>query len=581
MNPIDSLERFGNFLREHQRWLLLGMLVVLHLTLMAGGQSPVGLTCWLVDVGLFILWQPFIRTERRLDYGNLLLILAALATGAWLFGWWLLIVWVAVLAALLGGRVMLVNHRPTRIFYLLAFAYLVGAVLIWLVPKVVPDPALVGPSLETPFAWGAPLLFLGMALLPRPQEPGPLRQGIFDFYYGVFIFLLIAVLVLGCLAFMLLERFLYFEALFRTVILMAALLLVVAWAWNPRPGFSGVGAFLSQYLLTIGLPFDIWLRQLVDCAEREDDPDRFLKEVGERLLLDLPWVVGGTWSPAPGADAGTGSFGKPSAHAREFLHRPLLLTIHTRHALSPVLIWHLELLTRIACEYYLAKWRAGALQRMSYLRAVHETGARVTHEVKNLLQSLDSLCYLMETSDDGDAAGLQHLVRRQLPQIGRRLRQTLAKLQPQATDSESPPAQEGEMAAADWWEALQQRFSHERVRYVPTQFDPDARLPVGLFDSVADNLLHNALIKLQNESELRIEVSLVRDASALRVCDDGSALGDVLAARLFHAPVASESGFGIGLLNAACQADAQGYALRLADNVEGRVCFELAKRASS
>ena len=39
--------------------------------------------------------------------------------------------------------------------------------------------------------------------------------------------------------------------------------------------------------------------------------------------------------------------------------------------------------------------------------------------------------------------------------------------------------------------------------------------------------------------------------------------------------------FGIGLLNAACQADAQGYALRLADNADGRVCFELAKRAAS
>ena len=581
MSAFASLERFGNFLRERQRWLLLGMLVVLHLTLMAGGQSPVGLTCWFVDVGLFILWQPFIRTERRLDYGNLLLIVAALAIGAWLFGWWLLIVWVAVLAALLGGRVMLVSHRPTRIFYLLAFAYLVAAVLVWLVPKVVPEPALVGLSLEAPFAWGAPLLFLGMALLPRPQEPEQLRQGIFDFYYGVFIFLLISVLVLGCLAFMLLARHLYFEALFRTVISMAVLLLVVAWAWNPRPGFSGVGAFLSQYLLTIGLPFDTWLRQLVECAEREDDPDRFLKEVGERLLLDLPWVVGGAWSPAPGADAGTGSFGKPSAHAREFPHRPLMLTIYARHALSPVLVWHLHLLTRVACEYYLAKWRARALQRMSYLRAVHETGARVTHEVKNLLQSLDSLCYLMEMSGEEDAARLQHLVRRQLPQIGRRLHQTLAKLQPQSPDAGNPAAHDDEMPAADWWEALRQRFSHARIRYAPAAFDPEARLPAGLFDSVADNLLHNALIKLQNESGLQIEVSLARDAGVLRVSDDGSALDEALAARLFQAPVASESGFGIGLLNAACQADAQGYALRLADNADGRVCFELAKRAAS
>lgn len=81
--------------------------------------------------------QPFVQTERRLNIGNLLLIAVALAVGCWLFSWWLLIIWATILASLLGGRVMLVEHRPTRVFYLLAFAYLIGAVLIWLVSQVV------------------------------------------------------------------------------------------------------------------------------------------------------------------------------------------------------------------------------------------------------------------------------------------------------------------------------------------------------------------------------------------------------------------------------------------------------------
>ena len=572
---MASLERFGNALLRRQRWVLLGLLVVLHLTLVAGVASPVGLTFWLVDVGFFILWQPFFRAERRLDYGNLVFIATALAVGAWLYGWWLLLVWVALLAALLGGRVMLVTHRPTRIFYLLAFAYLVGAVLIWLMPKLIPNTALGGLSLEPAFAWGAPALFLGMALLPRPPQSERVRQGVFDFYYGLFIFLLLSVLVLGCLSFVLIGGLLYYEALFRTVISMAVLLLVVAWLWSPRPGFGGVETFLSQYLLTIGLPFDIWLRQLVECAEREDDPDRFLTEVGERLCQALPWVVGGVWSPALGADVGSGAFGTTSPHMREYSHGPLVLRIHVRHSLSPVLIWHLHLLTRVASEYYLAKWRARALQQMSYLRAVHETGARVTHEVKNLLQSLDGLCYLAETSGEGDAAGLQQLVRRQLPQIGRRLRQTLEKLQPPTVGA--LPAPEENVAAADWWDALRQRFPHKCIHYAPVNFDVDARLPSVLFDSVADNLLHNAMIKQQSEHTLCIEVSLSADASILRVSDDGSALSEVVAVRLFRQPIASESGFGIGLLNAASQATAQGYALRLVENTPGHVRFELAK----
>ncbi len=554
MSLGHALGQFGNFLREHRRSVLLSMLVVLHLTLLAGGKSVVGLMCWFVDVGLFILWQPFIRTERRLDYGNLLLIVLALALGAWLFGWWMLIVWVSVLASLLGGRVMLINHRPTRVFYLLAFAYLIGAVLVWLVPKIVPDPALIGPSLEREFAWAAPLLFLGMFLLPRPQEVGWSRRGIFDFFYSLFIFLLIAVLVLGSLAFMLLERRLYFEALFRTVISMALMLLAVAWAWNPRPGFSGVGVFFSQYLLTIGLPFDTWLRQLMDCAEQENDPDRFFKEACERLLLDLPWIVGGKWSPAPGMTAGEGMFGKPSAYWQEYSNRSLLLTVYTRHALSPVLVWHLQLLTRLASEYYLAKWRARELQQMSYLQAVHQTGARLTHEVKNLLQSLDNLCYLMQTSGDGDAAQLQLLLRRQLPQIGQRLHMALDKLQ-SPVDGQGEPAASGEDVGADaWWSALQQRFAQKNIEFESAHFAGVVRLPGGLFDSVADNLLHNALIKQLNEGDIRIVASISPDANSLRVRDTGSALDEDLAARLFQAPVASESGFGIGLLNAASQA---------------------------
>jgi signal transduction histidine kinase len=420
-----------------------------------------------------------------------------------------------------------------------------------------------------------------MILMPKPQDLGWSRRGVFDFFYGVFIFLLISVLVLGSLAFMLLERRLYFEALSRTVISMALLLLVVAWAWNPRPGFSGVGVFFSQYLLTIGLPFDTWLRQLMECAERDGEPDRFLQDVGEQLLLDLPWVVGGKWSPADGMEAGEGGFGKQSAYPQEFLHRPLLLTIYARHPLSPVLVWHLQLLTRLACEYYLAKWRARALQQMSYLRAVHQTGARLTHEVKNLLQSLDNLCYLMETSVDADAMRLQQLLRRQLPQIAQRLRLTLAKLQPPLWEGDGGVAQRDEIVAKEWWEALQQRFPHSHIRYAPVAFDSGGRLPAGLFDSVVDNLLHNALIKLQSEDGIQIDVSISPDAGRLRVCDSGRALAEDLAARLFQAPVASENGFGIGLFNAATQADSLGYSLRLASNAHGDVCFELAKSDGS
>jgi hypothetical protein len=164
-------------LYERQHGALLGMLVMPHLAPMAGGGSLAGLARWFVDVGFFILWRPSICTGRRLHHGKLALILVLLAIGAWLLGGWLLIVWTTFLASLPGGRVMLFNHRPTRVFCLLTFACLVAAVLVWLAPRRVP-PGLApqGPSLKAQFAWSGPALFVGMAMLPRPRKPEPARQ---------------------------------------------------------------------------------------------------------------------------------------------------------------------------------------------------------------------------------------------------------------------------------------------------------------------------------------------------------------------------------------------------------------------
>lgn len=80
---MTALVRFGIFMRERQHWVLIALLVVLHLTLLAGVGTVVSLMCWLVDVGLFMLWQPFIQTERKLDSGTLVFIFLLLAVGAW------------------------------------------------------------------------------------------------------------------------------------------------------------------------------------------------------------------------------------------------------------------------------------------------------------------------------------------------------------------------------------------------------------------------------------------------------------------------------------------------------------------
>ena len=573
---MTILGQFGRFLRERQRWVLIALLVVLHLTLLAGANSTVGLMCWLVDVGFVILWQPFIQSERKLDPPTLLLIALVLAGGAWVFSWWFLILWVTVLAALLGGRVLLLGHRPTRIFYLLAFADLLGALFFWLLPRVVPSTALSGPSLDGLFVWTTPLIFVAMLLIPRPREIRLPSGGMVDFFYSLFIFLLISVLVLGSLAFMLLRQSLYIEAVFKTLVSMAVILLLIAWAWNPRPGFSGIGVFLSRYLLTIGLPFETWLQRLMECAEKENDPDRFLSVAFEKML-ELPWIEGGNWIHVDGSEEGFGQFGQESNFRQEFKNQPLVLTLYTRHKLGPSLIWHFHLLSQLTNEYYIAKQHARALQQMSYLRAVHETGARLTHDVKNLLQSLNNLCFMAQVPDDTDGVRLTRLFQRQLPQIVQRLQLTLEKLQaPQVP--KGVMEKDGVVRADAWWDELQQRYAHDRILFDTVGVDKTARVPASLFDGVADNLLQNALLKRQSESGLDVRVSLSPRADLLSVSDNGSVVREDVANVLLRAPVASENGFGIGLFHAAKQAEGYGYVLSLSSNVAGSVCFELKRR---
>src|SRR5260221_11121416 len=88
----------------------------------------------LAHFGLFILWQPFMRSEHRLTSVQVAAI-ASIALGTLYFlNWWLLALWVSVLAGIVGGKGFLFQARGLRRFYLGVLLYLVSPLLIWVVP---------------------------------------------------------------------------------------------------------------------------------------------------------------------------------------------------------------------------------------------------------------------------------------------------------------------------------------------------------------------------------------------------------------------------------------------------------------
>jgi signal transduction histidine kinase len=481
-----------------------------------------------------------------------------------MLNWWLMFLWIAGLAGILGGRVFLFHVRWLKVFHLAALAYLVMLLLVWVVPQTLSANAPPMAEIETMVRFGLPLLFLLMAVLPVEAQP-PDQPQVVDFFYSIFLSLLLVVLVLGSLAFMTLGKLPYLSALTYTMLAIALTLLLLSWVWNPRAGFAGLGMIFSRYLLSVGLPFENWLHYLANLSQREADPQRFLDEAFASMN-ELPLLLGGAWK----SPAGGGKFGRHGPNHAEFHDPQLSITLYTGFRLSPTLVWHFNLLTQLLREFYIAKIREQKLQQQSYVQAVHQTGARLTHDVKNILQSLNTLCSVADRDGGIDSPELNALMRRQLPQISQRLVQTLDRLK--RPEHESTQL----ILSSAWWKGVQRNHQDSGIEFTPAALDRDLPIPKGLFDSVADNLLQNAMQKKASQPDLRIAVRFtIDDGAEFSVTDNGPAVPAILLRDLLRAPVQSDSGLGIGLFQAAQQALAMGFSLELRENRDGEVCFAL------
>jgi hypothetical protein len=549
-----------------RRWLLLALLAALYVVLWQGPDTLFGRTLFIAHLGLFILWQPFVHTGQRLSLMSLVAVLAvALLAGFYLKGW-MITLWIMMLAGIVGGKVLLYDTRAARLFYLLALSFLVVALMLLAAPLAVPQA-----KPPTEIVWlghaGLGMLLLVMALLPQEQEVDSSRE-VVDFVYSLFIFLLLTVLMLGSLAAMLLLGSGYVEALLQTLLVTGVVLLLLGLVANPRSGFAGIGSLISRYLMSIGLPVEQWLEALSNLALREEDPQAFLEQACVEIAQRLPWVKGGEWI----AGSNRGSFGACEGRRWEFSHGGMVLVLYTLHAPSPTLIWHYNLLAQLLAQFHADKQRALALKQLSYMRAIHETGARLTHDIKNLLQSLNALCSAGLEPGAETSIEYQSLLRRQLPAISERLAETLGKLNaPQGL------AHARRIDAAEWWRELTQRLASLEWIDLESEGALVGDLPFEVFAGVTDNLVRNAAEKHLREPGIRLSIRLARKGAnfELSVCDSGSAMADRIATALFLGPVASESGYGIGLYQAARHARASGYCLELAENRPGWVCFRL------
>jgi signal transduction histidine kinase len=544
---------------EHQ--ILALMLASLHLALWWDFGGALSRSLILAHLGLFLMWQPLWRREQRLNWqGSIVFIIATLAFIIWM-DWGLMTFWLLILTAIVGGRVT--ARRGSRYAYLMALMFLVSEILIACVPS------LIALQFARNEAWG--MLGYGLFIVPvvlffvpDPKEPLDPEKSV-DFLYGLTVSLLTCILAMGSLLSMYITGAQYPVAVIQTILAIALFLLAISWLWTPLGGFSGLGQLWERYLQNIGTPFEVWLGRLADLALGKQTPGAFL-ESAIAQLAELPWVTGATWSSLESQ----GETGKTTPSSFDFVDDDLKITVYAQRRLGAALRLHGQLLLQLVAHFFRAKQREEELTRTARLQAVYETGARITHDIKNLLQSLQTTTAAMQSGKAGDEAELRELVARQLPHVNQRLQLALDKLQA----PEKVAMVEGSLS--EWWDSLQARNMDAGIEF-ESELGSDPMVPLDLFDSVAENLLENARSKRLSEPHIQINVHLEAHNGVAHLCvsDDGSSIDTDTAQRLFKSPVSSRNGLGIGLYQAARLAHQWGYQLTLTANRPKHVAFDL------
>jgi signal transduction histidine kinase len=573
---VRSPGNIANLLLRARRWVILAMLLSLHAALVSPAGGDFERTWLMVHFGLFLLWQPFISTDREIKVFTTSLLLGITGVVLYTLAGWMLVTWVTILIGIMGGKVFTSQAARRSRFYLVAVFYLFTILLTWTVPVSLLDLQSIPQGLGPLITLFLPLVLIAMVFLPFRAEDETTAQ-VFDFFYSLFVFQLVVVLILGSIAAMRVTDNQYFQAVLLTVLAFAGALFLLALLWGPRAGFGGLRTYFSRYLMSVGMPFELWMRRIAELSEAEMSSSRFLENAMDEVATTT-WISGCTWISPDGNDR----FGRETAHSANFRYHDLDVTFFTDIRLSPALFLHLRLLAQVVGEFYEGKRREQVMKQNAYMQAVHETGARLTHDIKNLLQSLYALTSMSIAQQEASKPDLdrrtkssfESLLERQLPHLTKRLQTTLDKLKNPAVGTTG-----FNMRAGDWWQEVTLRHAGSGASF-KARGDMNIVVPAALFDTVLENCLENARKKKERETEIHITIEFSGESNpSLAIADTGSAIPSGAVENLFRAPVANtrRSGLGIGLFQAYRQAEQAGYELKLGLNEPGNVRFDLAR----
>jgi len=549
-----STKRFSNF--EHQ---LLGlMLFSLLMAIFIGSDNNLSYSFLITHFGLFLLWQPILKQEQSFSAINLAFLTGFILVFILWFNLWISMFWMLLLLSLLTGRIFARGIGRA--------AYGLAVIILFLEIVLIINPTLFGlPGLSRPLKLAAELTLLGLPLLLIFIPSRSTQFSHIDFIRGFFVVILTLFLCMGSALTSFSSNTPYLQSLVITILIAAVFLIATAALWTPRAGFSGLAQLWEKYLLNIGGPFEDWLSRLAAIeANTSIRPEQFLHSSIQHLI-SRSWICGVFWQE----DNQEKSSGKKSSHYTTFNDDKLKITLYAYSPIGPALLLHTKLSLGVLSFYYKAKLQEQQLIKQTHLRAIYETGSKLTHDVKNILQSTQTMTQIA-LDKDTQLEDVQIILQQQLPLLTQRLKTTLDKL--------SAPKQEQSKTSSlsNWWSQLKIRYNRRNIDFIDN-LECNIDIPVDIYESIIENLLDNARSKRIVEPNIEITALLECRNSHIRltVRDTGAAIPEHIAAQLFKTPIDSEDGFGIGLYQCQQQARNHGIELELYENSDGRVCFKL------
>ena len=359
----------------------------------------------------------------------------------------------------------------------------------------------------------------------------------------------------------------YPVALFQTLIFIATLIILLNWLWASQSGVSIFQQLWNSYLLNLGTPFEQYLLSLSQKVSEGLSASDFLAFALNKLLT-LEWVAGIDWKSSKEHQ----QLGIKQRYSTTFEEQGVSICIYTTKKIGPTFELHIKLLVSLIQHFYQAQIHNEQLEQHARIEAIHQTGARLTHDMKNILQAVQSLSEIVKISSPDQAEELMQLLKRQLPELSNRMQLTVEKLKAPGKRDDT------KLLANLWWQQLQDRYGNRQVEFISNAVGLDnILLPKELFDNVAENLLENASYKQKMDREIQISVSIsvLEHKAILSVWDSGLAIPAAIATNLFHQAVESKTGLGVGLYQSQQLSLQHGYRLVLQRNEPGDVCIEL------